>query len=365
MNNKKYIISVIALLGFADVVHSAIYQCRSCSAGTYGDGLSTSCKSCQAGTYSNIGESSCTKCPSGKYASEKGSGSCTECPAGKYASGLGNTSCTECPAGKYASGKGNSLCTECSAGKYASGKGNSSCKDCTFGTYQDSTGQSSCKDCPSGKVCPTTLAAISASGCDKVELKSFTTVGSGSGTLPQGIYYVEVAGAGGGGGGGTKCAAHCKGEGGDGSNGDLQTSGYIHVADSLSYNVTVGKGGAGGSYGDYNGACHSAKDDAGSGEKSTFSSSKASVTALGGNPGGGAKIGSSANCKDGSNAVANVNGKGADGGGGKSGETKGNSGANGWVKIYQLVNCKATSSSSTPSYSAGGSSGGGCAGGCR
>lgn len=100
MNNKKYIISVIALLGFADVVHSAIYQCRSCSAGTYGDGTSTSCYLCPTGSYSDgVSNASCTKCPVGTYSANTGAKSCTKCPEGKYVSSIGSTSCNKCPSG--------------------------------------------------------------------------------------------------------------------------------------------------------------------------------------------------------------------------------------------------------------------------
>ena len=49
MNNKKYILSAIGLLSFVGIANAAIFQCRTCAEGTYGDGTSVSCTKCPTG----------------------------------------------------------------------------------------------------------------------------------------------------------------------------------------------------------------------------------------------------------------------------------------------------------------------------
>ncbi|MBD5398756.1 hypothetical protein HDR60_04620, partial [bacterium] len=224
---------------------------------------------------------------------------------------------------------------ECKAGSYRDSSG--SCKECEFGTYTDTAEQTSCKKCPFGMVCPTTSAAISPDDCRKDMLKIFESNGSDSGILSKGIYIIEVAGAGGGGGGGIKSCGACSTssyDSGAGGNGDLQTSEYLHVADSLSYTYTVGKGGDGSG----RASCRSDGKYGDKGGTSSFESSLVTFVAEGGN-GGRSVYGKATKCHEPGNTSSTGNGKGGAGGGRSTGKDgSGKTGSNGWVKIYQL-NC--------------------------
>jgi hypothetical protein len=125
----------------------------------------------------------------------------------------------------------------------------------------------------------------------------FTTVGSGSWTVPAGVTSVDVILVAGGGGGGSNRG------GGGGGGGVLQTTNHS-VTPGANISYTVGAGGAGGP----GGASTSAWDNGDNGEDTSFDT----LTATGG--GGGAEPGS----------VADSNADGLDGGsGGGAGHANG------------------------------------------
>lgn len=348
MNNKKYIISAIGLLSFVGIAHAAIFQCRTCAEGTYGDGTSVSC----------------TKCPTGAV-----------CPEGTgapiYLSNYKDKLLSVC--GEI--GKEIAIDTAFSSSNFVSEmidkqkvkinysgdiikKGESgynsarayyevSCYD--LDGYYTSSGYKAITDFIQNKICN-----------DESEVKSHLEPMSSSSTLTPGIYRIEVAGAGGGGGGGHCCPEFLNmihKDGGNGGSGATKTE-YIYLLKSETFSYTVGKGGSGGK----SRKCK-CSDSGSSGGNSYLSNTllSLSVSASGGAGGGRA-------CEGGSTDAKNL---GLGGKGGSGGEANnrckyedGDSGSNGWVKIYQIGMRKTGCPSLRPSTSSGGCSSGGYFGGC-
>lgn len=201
---------------------------------------------------------------------------------------------------------------------------------------------------------------------DESEVKSHLEPISSSSTLTPGIYRIEVAGAGGGGGGGHFCNEWFNmihKDGGNGGRGATKTE-YIYLLKSETFSYTVGKGGSGGT----SRKCK-CSDSGSSGGNSYLSNTllSLSVSASGGAGGGRACESGSTDAKD-----LGLGGKGGSGGEANNiGKYEdGDSGSNGWVKIYQIgmrkVGCPSLrpSTSKPTTSSGGGCSSGGYFGGC-
>ncbi|MBD5404987.1 hypothetical protein HDR59_00375 [bacterium] len=207
------------------------------------------------------------------------------------------------------------------------------CKPCPVGTYSDGT-KLSCLECPEGFVCPAgTGTPIPIENCKQTMVKNFTG-GSTKDVLLSGIYVVEVAGGGGGGGGSYGGGAPCKyRNGANGGRGDKKTSVFYLSEDSTEFTYAVGAAGGGGP---------DRRDGYRGGTSSftiTTSYNTISLSAEGGY-GGGAGTSS----RDGYAGGNAGNGQGGCGGAGR-GKTKcksnpGYAGCSGWIKVYQLYDCK-------------------------
>ena len=304
---------------------------------------SGSCTTCDSNA--SVVDNACV-CKDGYFGIGYGENGCEVCPEGYICSGgekktkyiqeeatISNEQ-QSCPEGSRASADG--LTCECNDVNYQFDSKSNSCvlATCEAGKILKN---GECVECPSGHICPTSSTWVLSSECDKVEVKNFTSVGTGTGTLSSGVYLVEVAGAGAGSGGGIKACGACstkKYDSGKGGNGDLKTSEYIYVSDTLNYTYIIGKGGAGSS----RASCRSDGKYGADGEKSSFTFLSQTLTAEGGK-GGRSVYGKATSCHDGNNGADAGNGKGGAGGGKRNGgNDSGNSGSNGWVKIYQL-NC--------------------------
>ena len=215
------------------------------------------------------------------------------------------------------------------------------CIPCKVGTYSDGT-KLGCDQCPNGYVCPAGAGApIPVDKCKKSLVKNLTG-GSGQDVLTTGIYIAEIAGGGGGGGGSYGGGAPCNWHSGaDGGKGDKKMSSVFYISgDSNKFDYSVGAAGAGGD----------SRRDGARGGTSSFKLIKSisitgvktysnSVSAEGGYGGG------AANSSHGGSPGANAgNGQGGCGGAGRD-RTKcksnpGDAGCSGWIKVYQLYDCK-------------------------
>lgn len=195
----------------------------------------------------------------------------------------------------------------------------------------------------------------------KYVVERFTTTGTSSWTVPQGVSAVDVLVVGGGGGGGSR---H---RGGGGGGGYVEASSYAVMAGNI-YAVVVGAGGSGGSA--------SAASDGSAGDLSSFTRSGVGLTAnggtgggfpLAGNSGSGSGTGGTAYQNNGASGTAN-NGCGSGdwcgGGGGGAGSagtnagglTSGTGGAGGSGRSSSISGTAIT-------YAGGGGGGGGSSGG--
>ena len=348
MNNKKYIISAIGVLSFVGIANAAIFQCRTCAEGTYGDGTSVSCTKCPTGAV----------CPEGTGApiylsnyKDKILSACGE--IGKEIAidtGFSSSNFVSEMIDKQKvkiNSSGDIIKKGESGYNYARAYYEISCYD--FDGYYASEGYKAITDFIESKICN-----------EEAEVKSYVTpVSSTSSELTPGIYKIEVAGAGGGGGAGNECWGNCGG--GHGGAGDLQTS-YIYITDNQTFNYVVGKGGEGDGFRSDGQSCKGSNDWAGNGEDSSLKIGKInlSIIAKGGHGGQAATVGGHSNCEGRGDQPNTGNGKGGYGGDYGRGKHGGHNGGNGWVKIYQIGMRKTGCPSLRPTTS---SSGGGCSGG--
>ena len=162
--------------------------------------------------------------------------------------------------------------------------------------------------------------------------KPITNVGSSSGSLNDGLYVVVVEGAGGGGGGGKGWS--CTQYGGRGGWGQAKMGEFL-VLGSMSYNVSVGAGGAGG----HNGNNAYGKE----GGVSSFKIGDLSLKAEGGYGGVGSDDCYSKGSRDSATAKSGVNSTGCTNGKdirmpgcGEKSNADGRDGGNGRVRIYKI-----------------------------
>ncbi len=345
MNNKKYIISVIGVLSFVGIAHAAIFQCRTCEEGTYGDGTSVSCTKCPTGAV----------CPEGTGApiylsnyKDKLLSVCGE--IGKEIAidtGFSSSNFVSEMIDKQKvkiNYSGDIIKKGESGYNYARAYYEVSCYD--LDGYYASSGYKAITDFIQSKICN-----------DESEVKSHLEPMSSSSTLTPGIYRIDVAGAGGGGAGGNACG-WCYGAGGGyGGNGDLQTR-YIYLVDNQPYNYVVGAGGGNGC----GSGCNHRGVNGKKGGTSSFTLLGNVFEALGGD--GGESAHSGCDVSNGKNGAAAGNGLGGVGGENRYGNKCAYDGNTGWVKIYQIGMRKTGCPSLRPSTSSGGCSSGGYFGGC-
>ena len=138
--------------------------CRSCSLGTYTDGVgAVKCKLCPAGYFCAGGGYGKQACAAGTYSAQSGASACMACGSGKFSSQLGANSretCIDCALGKYSIQWGantSDACLRCGSGKYSPQSGantSDACIACGSGKYSTQVGASTCLVCASGKYSP-------------------------------------------------------------------------------------------------------------------------------------------------------------------------------------------------------------------